>query len=94
MLLRSFVKPITLTDVDAPPPMRHTLGRLFTYLRPYRKRMLWTLSIYVVCVTITQLYPFIDRILIDDHIAVGKRKDFCRCWRWPRSSMRWPGLAC
>jgi len=75
-LLRSFVKPVTVTDVDAPPPMRQTLGRLFTYLRPYRRRMLWTLAIYVVCVTITQLYPFIDRILIDDHIAVGRREGF------------------
>ncbi|MCB0060851.1 MAG: ABC transporter ATP-binding protein [Caldilineaceae bacterium] len=76
ILLRSLAKPINLTDVDAPPPMRQTLVRLFTYLRPYRRRMLWTLSIYVVCVTITQLYPFIDRILIDDHIAVGIREGF------------------
>jgi ATP-binding cassette subfamily B protein len=75
-LLRSFVKPVDLTDVESAPPMRQTLARLFTYLRPYRRRMFWTLSIYVVCVTITQLYPFIDRILIDDHIAVGNRDGF------------------
>ena len=76
MLLRGLVKPITLRDIDAPPPMRQTLARLFRYLRPYRRRMLFTLSIYAVCVTITQLYPFIDRILIDDHIAVNNPDGF------------------
>ena len=76
MILRSLVKPITLRDIDAPPPMRQTLTRLFAYLRPYRRRMLFTLSIYVVCVTITQLYPFIDRILIDEHIAVNNPDGF------------------
>ena len=75
-LLRTLIKPVELTDIDAAPPMRATLGRLFTYLRPYRSRMFWTLLIYVVCVTITQLYPFIDRILIDDHIATGNREGF------------------
>ena len=75
-LLRTLIKPVELTDIDAAPPMRATLGRLFTYLRPYRSRMFWTLLIYVVCVTITQLYPFIDRILIDDHIAIGNREGF------------------
>ncbi|MEZ4870020.1 MAG: ABC transporter ATP-binding protein [Caldilineaceae bacterium] len=76
MLLRGLVKPITLTDIDAAPPMRQTLARLFAYLRPYRNRMIGTLAIYVICVTITQLYPFIDRILIDDHIAVRNAEGF------------------
>jgi ATP-binding cassette subfamily B protein len=59
-------------DSDLPQmPQRQVLGRLFRYLRPYRRRMALTLSIYVVCVTISQLYPFIDRILIDNYIAVG-----------------------
>jgi len=75
-LLRSLIKPIELNDIEAPPPMRQTLGRLFSYLHPYRQRMFWTLLIYVICVTITQLYPYIDRILIDDYIAVGRREGF------------------
>ncbi len=76
MLLRGLVKPIVITDIDAPPPMRQTLARLFAYLRPYRRRMLITLSIYGICVTITQLYPFIDRKLIDEHIAVNNPDGF------------------
>ncbi len=76
MLLRGIVKPITITDVDAAPPMRQTLARLFTYLRPYRRRMIVTLSIYVICVTISQLYPFIDRKLIDEHIAINNPDGF------------------
>ena len=76
MLLRTLVKPIILTDIDAAPPMRQTLARLFTYLRPYRRRMLITLSIYAICVVITQLYPFIDRKLIDEHIAVKNPDGF------------------
>lgn len=75
-LLRGLVKPITLQDIDAPPPMWQTMGRLFTYLRPYRRRMAITLSIYVVCVVITQLYPFIDRKLIDEHIAIRNPNGF------------------
>lgn len=75
-MLRGLVKPITFQDIDAPPPMWQTLGRLFTYLRPYRRRMFVTLSIYVVCVVITQLYPFIDRKLIDEHIAVRNPDGF------------------
>lgn len=75
-MLRGLVKPITFKDIDAPPPMWQTLGRLFTYLRPYRQRMLVTLSIYVICVVITQLYPFIDRKLIDEHIAVRNPDGF------------------
>ena len=75
-MLRGLVKPITLRDIDAAPPMRQTLARLFTYLRPYRQRMLGTLAIYAICVTITQLYPFIDRKLIDEHIAVRNPQGF------------------
>ena len=75
-MLRGLVKPITFKDIDAPPPMWQTLARLFTYLRPYRRRMVATLSIYVVCVVITQLYPFIDRKLIDEHIAVRNTEGF------------------
>lgn len=56
--------------------MWQTLGRLFTYLRPYRRRMVATLAIYVICVVITQLYPFIDRKLIDEHIAVRNPDGF------------------
>ncbi|MCX6047020.1 MAG: ABC transporter ATP-binding protein [Chloroflexi bacterium] len=76
MLLRGIVKPITIADVDAAPPMRQTLARLFSYLRPYRRRMIFTLSIYVLCVTISQLYPFIDRKLIDEHIAINNPNGF------------------
>lgn len=80
MSIRSFVKPlvqpVNVADADVAPPLRQTLARLFAYLRPYRRRMWITLSIYVFCVIITQLYPFIDRILIDQHIAVGKREGF------------------
>lgn len=75
-MLRGLVKPINLTDVDTPPPLGETLGRLFTYLRPYRWRMAATLIIYIFCVTITQLYPYIDRILIDDHIAAKNPDGF------------------
>ena len=75
-MLRGLVKPITFKDIDAPPPMWQTLARLFTYLRPYRRRMVATLSIYVVCVVITQLYPFIDRKLIDEHIAIRNPDGF------------------
>lgn len=76
MILRSLLKPITLPDVDAPPPMWQTLVRLFRYLRPYRLRMALTLSIYAICVTLTQLYPYIDRKLIDEHIAVKNTEGF------------------
>ncbi|MEZ4662797.1 MAG: ABC transporter ATP-binding protein [Caldilineaceae bacterium] len=75
-MLRGLVKPITLRDIDAAPPMRQTLARLFAYLQPYRQRMLGTLTIYAVCVTITQLYPYIDRKLIDEHIAVRNPEGF------------------
>jgi ATP-binding cassette subfamily B protein len=75
-MLRRLVKPITIQDAEAPQPTGQTLKRLFAYLRPYRRRMIGTLSIYVICVTITQLYPFIDRILIDEHIAVNNREGF------------------
>ena len=59
-------------DSDLPQmPTREVVSRLFGYLRPYRGRMLLTLAIYVVCVTVSQLYPFIDRSLIDNYISVG-----------------------
>jgi ATP-binding cassette, subfamily B, multidrug efflux pump len=51
-------------------PTGQVLRRLFAYQRPYRRRMALTVAIYMVCVTISQLYPFIDRILIDQYIAV------------------------
>lgn len=56
---------------DDPPPLpaSYVLGRLFKYLKPYRKRMALTVSIYVICVVIAQLYPYIDRILLDQYIA-------------------------
>jgi ATP-binding cassette subfamily B multidrug efflux pump len=50
-------------------PPRQVVGRLLTYLRPYRRRMITTIAIYMMCVTIAQFYPFIDRILIDNYIA-------------------------
>jgi ATP-binding cassette subfamily B protein len=76
-MLNRLVKPIVTNPDDAPPPpQRQALGRLFYYLRPYRTRMIVTLLLYAVCVTITQLYPFIDRKLIDEHIAVGNPDGF------------------
>ena len=57
-------------DNDLPQmPTEQVLKRLFTYLRPYRRRMAATIMVYMMCVTIAQLYPFIDRILLDDYIA-------------------------
>lgn len=57
-------------DSDLPQmPTGQVLKRLFTYLRPYRRRMALTILVYMMCVTIAQLYPFIDRILLDDYIA-------------------------
>src|SRR5689334_18047043 len=53
-------------------PTGQVLRRLFGYLRPYRRRMILTIMVYMTCVTISQLYPFIDRILIDQHIAVNR----------------------
>ncbi|MBX3000501.1 MAG: ABC transporter ATP-binding protein [Caldilineaceae bacterium] len=77
MSLRRLVAPLKPREqVEITAPARQTLVRLFGYLRPYRARMAVTLSIYVVCVTITQLYPFIDRILIDEHIAVKNPDGF------------------
>lgn len=76
MIIRSLVKPIARPAEDPVPPMGQTLRRLFTYLRPYRTRMALTMTIYVVCVTVTQLYPYIDRKLIDEHIAVNNREGF------------------
>jgi ATP-binding cassette subfamily B protein len=59
-------------DSDLPQmPAMQVLKRLFKYLRPYRRRMFLTIMVYMVCVTIGQLYPFIDRILIDNYISQG-----------------------
>lgn len=62
------------TDEDAPPPQPalKTLRRLFRYLGPYKWRMAGTISLYMACVAIAQMYPFIDRALIDDYIAVKR----------------------
>jgi ATP-binding cassette subfamily B protein len=78
-MIRSLVKPIerSTTADDLPPmPPRQTLARLFSYLKPYRARMLGALAIYVFCVVISQLYPFVDRKLIDEHIAINNREGF------------------
>ena len=50
-------------------PTGQVLKRLFAYLQPYRRRMALTVFIYMACVTLAQLYPFIDRILIDNYIS-------------------------
>ncbi len=75
-MLRSIIKPITIPDVEERLPVGQGLKRLLQYLRPYRGRMTFTLTIYVICVTLAQLYPFVDRILIDEHIAVNKPEGF------------------
>lgn len=77
-MLRGLVKPIVKVAADEPPPPppKQTLVRLFSYLRPYRTRMIFTLLIYVACVTISQLYPFVDRKLIDEHIAIKNPDGF------------------
>jgi ATP-binding cassette subfamily B protein len=59
-------------DSDLPQmPTGQVLKRLFKYLRPYRRRMVATIFVYMICVTVFQLYPFIDRILLDDYISQG-----------------------
>ncbi len=77
-MLRRLIKPVARpTDIYAepggpsapPPPAKDTLRRMFGYLRPYRARFVFAISIYMACITISQFYPYIDRILIDDHIA-------------------------
>ncbi|MCX6018115.1 MAG: ABC transporter ATP-binding protein [Chloroflexi bacterium] len=75
-MLRRLIKPIyrrsdAYEDGSAtpPPPSKNTMRRLFTYLKPYRRRFAFSLSIYIFCIVISQFYPYIDRILIDDHIA-------------------------
>jgi ATP-binding cassette subfamily B protein len=67
-----------IVNSDEPPPLppRQTLSRVLTYLRPYRGRMTLTVAIYMACVLISQSYPFIDRILIDDYIAVKRLEGF------------------
>lgn len=76
MLSKTLIKPIQKPEDETLPPMGKTLTRLLAYLRPYRGQMAIALSIYVFCVIVTQLYPYIDRILIDDYIAVGNREGF------------------
>jgi ATP-binding cassette subfamily B protein len=75
-MLRSIVRPITIPDAEERPAMAPAIRRLFQYLRPYRRRMALTLAIYMVCVTLSQLYPFVDRKLIDEHIAVKQPDGF------------------
>ncbi|HMN28738.1 MAG TPA: ABC transporter transmembrane domain-containing protein, partial [Caldilineaceae bacterium] len=76
-MLQKLMRPIAFNSEDAPPqPQEKTLQRLFSYLRPYRGRMFVTLILYAICVTITQLYPFIDRKLIDEHIAINNPDGF------------------
>ncbi len=79
-MLRTIRKPGVTTPQQNKPnekkvelsttPARQVLARLFTYLSPYRRRMLLTIVTYMMCVTIAQFYPFIDRILIDQYIAL------------------------
>ena len=68
--------PLVLVDGAILPPAGATLRRLFQYLRPYYFRMLATVSVYVVCVIIANFYPFIDRMLIDEHIAIRNPDGF------------------
>jgi len=77
-ILRGLVRPVAPAEASDGPslPPRQALRRLLSYLRPYRARMALTVSIYVVCVTIAQFYPFIDRKLIDEHIAVNNPEGF------------------
>jgi ATP-binding cassette subfamily B multidrug efflux pump len=77
-ILRGLVKPVEQAEASDEPslPPRQALRRLLAYLRPYRARMALTVSIYVFCVTIAQFYPFIDRKLIDEHIAVNNPEGF------------------
>ena len=56
-----------------PRPSGATLRRLFGYLRPYRGRWALALVIFIACVFLINLYPYVDRILIDDFIAKGRR---------------------
>ena len=77
-MLRSLVKPTVRAEAgdDPLPPPGQALRRLLSYLRPYRARMALTVGLYVGCVTIAQFYPFIDRKLIDEHIAVNNPEGF------------------
>ncbi|MCS7061860.1 MAG: ABC transporter ATP-binding protein [Anaerolineae bacterium] len=71
-MLRGITRPVRRTaDPDAPPPQPalKTLRRLFRYLAPYKWWMSGTVALYMMCVAIAQMYPFIDRVLIDEYIA-------------------------
>ncbi|MCL4506065.1 MAG: ABC transporter ATP-binding protein/permease [Chloroflexi bacterium] len=63
-------RPAGLSKDELPSmPPREVMLRLFSYLKPYRRRMMLTVAIYMICVTISQFYPYIDRILIDNYIT-------------------------
>jgi ATP-binding cassette, subfamily B, multidrug efflux pump len=69
-MLRRLVKPIARpSDAPPPTPQRDTLRRMFEYLKPHRKRFFGALAIYIACIVVSQFYPYLDRILIDEHIA-------------------------
>ena len=75
-MLKRLSEPLNLAEGDIVPPAAATMRRLFKYLRPYYLRMSATLSIYVLCVITANFYPYIDRMLIDDHIAVNNPDGF------------------
>ena len=75
-MLKRLSEPLNLDEGDIVPPAAATMRRLFKYLRPYYLRMSATLSVYVLSVIITNLYPYIDRVLIDDHISVNNPDSF------------------
>lgn len=65
----------THADFEAGPGGQ-VLRRLFGYLSPYRGRWLIALAIFIGCVFLFNLYPYVDRILIDEYIAKGRRDGF------------------
>ena len=75
-MLKRLSEPLLLAEGDIVPPAAATMRRLFKYLRPYYSRMSATLSVYVLCVITANFYPYIDRMLIDDHIAVNNPDGF------------------
>ena len=75
-MLKQLSEPLNIAEGDIVPPAAATMRRLFKYLRPYYLRMSATLSIYVLCVITANFYPYIDRMLIDDHIAINNPDGF------------------
>lgn len=75
-MLKRLSEPLILAEGDVLPPAAATLRRLFIYLRPYYLRMFTTVLVYVLCVITANFYPYLDRILIDDHIAVNNPDGF------------------